>query len=429
MAVNDNFANRTLLSGLAPNGSGSNIGATTELGEPVQSGITNSLWWSWIAPNDGTFTIDTKNSDFDTFLSVFTGSAVNNLTLKDFNDDEAPVTYPYTSLLTLNATAGTTYQIAVDGYQGSTGNIQLKIVPLVINGTPNADILTGSAYSETINGLASNDKIDGGAGDDTLNGNDGDDTLNGNDGSDRLDGGPGADRLTGGGLGKDTYIVDNVGDVVVELPDNSNNAIDLVESSITYTLPAEVESLTLTGSAGVHGTGNNLQNHIRGNFSNNVLNGSSGNDVLDGSNGNDALLGGPDSDILIGGPGSDQFVFTSSFPMAGVDTITDFNIFSGDKVILSKPIFSSLETVGGYPPTGGNPLIAGDFSVINVAATSEVAIAETSPNEIVYNRLTGSLFYNSNDNMPGFGATGGKFATIYDSPDDLTYTDFRVFMV
>jgi len=416
MAGNDNFANRILLSDLAPNGSGSNIGATVEVGEPVQSGITNSVWWSWTAPNDGTFTIDTKNSNFDTWLSVFTGSAVNNLTLKAFDDDAGG---SYTSLLTLNATAGITYQIAVDGYGSSAGNIQLNIVPVVINGTPNADILTGSAYSETINGLASNDEIYGGAGDDT---------LNGNDGEDRLDGGPGADRLTGGGLGKDTYIVDNVGDVVVELPDNSNNAIDLVESSITYTLPAEVESLTLTGSAGINGTGNNLQNNIRGNSSNNILSGWGGNDVLDGSGGNDALLGDSGNDILIGGPGSDQFVFMSSFAVAGVDTITDFNIFSGDKVILSKPIFSSLETVGGYPPTGGNPLIAGDFSVINVAAASEVAIAETSPNEIVYNRLTGSLFYNSNDNMPGFGATGGKFATIYDSPDDLTYTDFRVFI-
>ena len=416
MAVNDNFVNRILLSGLAPNGSGSNIGATAELSEPSQSGTINSVWWSWIAPHDGTFTIDTKNSNFDTWLSVYTGSAVNSLIRQGFDDDAGG---NYTSLLSLNTIAGTTYQIAVDGYNNITGNIQLNIVPVVINGTPNADTLTGSAYSETINGLASNDEINGGAGDDT---------LNGNDGNDRLDGGPGADRLTGGGLGKDTYIVDNVGDVVVELPDNSNNAIDVVESSITYTLPAEVESLTLTGSAGVHGTGNNLQNNIRGNFSNNILSGSSGNDVLDGAGGNDALLGESGNDILIGGSGSDQFVFMSSFSVAGVDTITDFNIFSGDKVILSKPIFSSLETVGGYPPTGGNPLIAGDFSVINVAAASEVAIAETSPNEIVYNRLTGSLFYNSNDNMPGFGATGGKFATIYDSPDDLTYTDFRVFI-
>ncbi|MEG4406982.1 hypothetical protein [Microcoleus sp. MON2_D5] len=57
MAVNDNFANRTLLSGLAPNGEGSNIGATGEVGEPSKSGLINSVWWSWTAPNDGTFTI------------------------------------------------------------------------------------------------------------------------------------------------------------------------------------------------------------------------------------------------------------------------------------------------------------------------------------------------------------------------------------
>jgi Ca2+-binding RTX toxin-like protein len=306
--VANNFADRILLSGLAPSTPGSNIGATGEVGEPTQSGVINSDWWSWTAPHNGTFSINTKNSNLDTYLSIFTGSAVNNLTVIGQHDDYDIATGDFTSLVTFHTISGTTYQIAIDGYSGMTGNFQLNIVPVVINGTPNADILTGSAYAETINGLASNDKIDGGAGDDTLNGNDGDDTLNGNDGNDRLDGGPGADRLTGGGLGRDTYIVDNVGDVVVELPDDSNNAIDLVESSITYTLPAEVESLTLTGSAGVHATGNDLQNNIRGNFSNNILNGSSGNDVLDGSDGNDALLGELEMTSLLA-----DLVVTNSF--------------------------------------------------------------------------------------------------------------------
>lgn len=332
MAVNDNFVGKFPLSGLASNGPGSNIGATREPDEPVQSGITNSVWWSWTAPNDGTFTIDTKNSNFDTWLSVFTGSAVNTLTLKAFDDDAGPTpTNRYTSLVTLDTIAGTTYQIAVDGYGSSTGNIQLKIVPLVINGTPNSDALNTTAYPETINGLAGDDHIYADAGNDILNGNDGNDFL--------------------------------VGET--------------------------------------------------------------GNDILNGNNGNDALLGGDGNDTLTGGAGSDQFVFVSLLPGIGVDTITDFNIFSGDRIMLRKPVFSSLETVGGYPPEG-NPLMAGDFWVINVAASSEVAIAETSPNEIVYNILTGSLFYNANDNMPGFGVGGGQFATLVGSPDYLSYTNIRV---
>jgi subtilisin family serine protease/methionine-rich copper-binding protein CopC len=121
---NDNFANRILLSGLPVSRTGSNVGATSEVGEPSQSGTTNSVWWSWTAPSSGTFVVDTKGSNFDSYLSIFTGSAVNNLSLISFDDDGGGSN---TSLINLNATAGTTYQIAVDGYSGATGSIQLNI--------------------------------------------------------------------------------------------------------------------------------------------------------------------------------------------------------------------------------------------------------------------------------------------------------------
>ncbi|MEG4861735.1 trypsin-like serine protease, partial [Microcoleus sp. K1-B1] len=166
--ANDNFANRIALTGETANGTGTNSGATGEVDEPTQSGITNSAWWSWTAPSSGTFTIDTKNSNFDTFLSVFTGSAVDNLTLIGANDDGGGNN---TSLYNLDATAGTTYQIAVDGYSSAIGEIQLHIAPYEINGTPNADNLSGTANPDTINGLAGNDTLNGLAGNDTLNGN------------------------------------------------------------------------------------------------------------------------------------------------------------------------------------------------------------------------------------------------------------------
>ncbi|UNU26074.1 bluetail domain-containing putative surface protein [Microcoleus vaginatus] len=291
--ANDNFANRIALTGVTANGTGRNTGATGEVGEPTQSGTTNSAWWSWTAPSTGTFTIDTKNSNFDTWLSVYTGSAVNNLTRIGFDDDAGGNN---TSLLSLNATAGTTYQIAVDGYQGGTGSIQLNIAPPPPperNGTPDPDNLIGTANPEIINGLAGNDTINGAAGNDT---------LNGNEDNDRLNGGPGADQMTGG-LGNDIYVVDNAGDVVSEL---AAQGTDLVQSGVTYTLLAEVENLTLTGIAGINGTGNTVANIISGNPGNNTLNGLAGNDNLNGAAGDDILNGNEGNDRLNGGPGADQ---------------------------------------------------------------------------------------------------------------------------
>jgi Ca2+-binding RTX toxin-like protein len=106
--------------------------------------------------------------------------------------------------------------------------------------------------------------------------------------------------------------------------------------------------------------------------------------------------------------------------LAGVATITDFAVASNDKIVLDKTLFSALET---FP---GSPLLAEDLTVINVAAAVEFIAAGSSFNEIVYNRLTGKLFYNADNTEVGFGAGGGWFATIVGSPDNLSTTNFRV---
>ena len=83
----------------------------------------------------------------------------------------------------------------------------------------------------------------------------------GNELNNVLTGNSAADTLTGG-LGDDTYVVGNAGDVVIE---NLNEGTDTVQSSVTYTLSANVENLTLTGTAAINGTGNELNNVITGN--------------------------------------------------------------------------------------------------------------------------------------------------------------------
>ena len=63
--------------------------------------------------------------------------------------------------------------------------------------------------------------------------------------------------------------------------------LDTVQSSITYTLGAEIENLTLTGNGSINGTGNALDNVLTGNSGNNTLNGGAGADTLIGGTGTD----------------------------------------------------------------------------------------------------------------------------------------------
>lgn len=137
--VNDAFAARTVLLGEIDFAEGTNFNATVELGEPqhARTGGIRSVWWSWTAPGTGPVSFDTFGSNFDTVLAVYTGSAVNALTLVAENDDD-PLLDELTSYVSFNAVAGVRYQIAVDGYDGEQGLIALyleftgPILPVII---------------------------------------------------------------------------------------------------------------------------------------------------------------------------------------------------------------------------------------------------------------------------------------------------------
>ena len=225
-------------------------------------------------------------------------------------------------------------------------DIVIERIDKTLNGTAGADTLTGGVGNDTLyglggndtlNGMAGNDLLDGGTGADRLSGGTGDDTyivdstsdvvteaasagadlvqssvthtlatnvenltlsgiaaingtgntqnnlLVGNGAANVINGGTGADTMSGG-LGNDTFVVDNIGDVVIE---NVTEGTDLVQSSLTYALGADLENLTLTGSAAINGTGNDLNNTLTGNAGDNVLNGGIGLDKLIGGAGND----------------------------------------------------------------------------------------------------------------------------------------------
>ncbi|MEI9902929.1 MAG: calcium-binding protein [Asticcacaulis sp.] len=189
--------------------------------------------------------------------------------------------------------------------------------------------------------------------------------LYGTSGADVMDGGSGADVMYGG-QGDDVYVVDNIGDVIGENPGEGE---DTVESYISYTLGDNVENLTLMGSAGLSGTGNELANTIIGNNGANTLTGGDGNDYIDGGKGNDILDGGNKNDTLEGGDGDDTIYASAGGDTvdggAGFDWYDASTLSSGLTISLASgrvsgagmsAELSSIEKVNG---TSGNDIITG----------------------------------------------------------------------
>ncbi len=288
------------------------------------------------------------DGDLDAFVGEFSGNTryfVNNgqlLVSKPGNDVLTGTPSNNDTVTYASATAPITVSLAI-GVQQNTGGAGLDTLINIEN-------LVGSSFNDNLIGNTKNNSLNGRAGNDTL------------------DGGVGSDSMIGG-LGNDSFVVNVVGDVVTE---NLNEGTDTVNSSVTYTLPANVENLTLTGASPINGTGNGLVNTITGNAANNQLNGGAGNDTINGGIGIDSLTGGIGNDI---------FRFTTT---GQIDTVTDYYV-ANDTIQLENAIFTKLTTTG--------TLAAAQFRIGAQAADSN--------DFIVYNNITGALFYDANGNGVG----------------------------
>ena len=170
-----------------------------------------------------------------------------------------------------------------------------------------------------------------------------------------------------GGTGNDTYVVDSAVDVVTEY---AGEGTDRVDTSVNYTLGANVENLDMSYGSQALGEGNDLNNIITGNSSNNTLSGNNGNDTLYGGDGNDVmyggsgndylegnvthddLYGGAGNDILVGGSGDDYFFFAESGG-ANKDTIVDFE-HNWDEIRLQDALDGVTNSaINGLAFTGG----------------------------------------------------------------------------
>ncbi|MEQ8700304.1 MAG: calcium-binding protein [Bauldia litoralis] len=172
-----------------------------------------------------------------------------------------------------------------------------------INGDANANVITSRKDGATVNGLG------------------GSDTLLGQEQADILNGGTGADVMRGRG-GDDTYVVDNVGDQVIEA---GGQGTDTVASSVSFTLGANVEYLGLSGTANISGTGNGLANILVGNSGNNALFGGDGADGIDGMGGADDMRGGTGDDTYFVDNAGDG---VTEFAGQGTDTVASSIAFT-----------------------------------------------------------------------------------------------------
>src|SRR6266536_2628723 len=126
--ANDDFADaRPLTSEMTGSMTGSNVGATKEIGEPDHAGNPggHSVWDSWIAPSSGNVAFSTEGSAFDTLLAVYTGAAVNSLTPIAANDDDPIAFTAGWSTVSFAVSNGVTYMVAVDGFSGKQGFLAL----------------------------------------------------------------------------------------------------------------------------------------------------------------------------------------------------------------------------------------------------------------------------------------------------------------
>ncbi len=286
---------------------------------------------------------------------------------------------------------------------------------VLIGGVGN-DQLSGLAGNDQLSGFAGNDILDGGTGADDLTGGIGDDTyvvdqagdtvteldevgidtvessisytlgdnvenltltgtadinatgtsetniLRGNSGANTLDGGAGADGLIGG-TGNDIYVVDQIGDTVTEL---NGEGSDTVESSITYALGANVENLTLTGTADINATGTAQANVLIGNTGANIMDGGAGADSMNGGDGDDTYVIDNVGDVIVDWKtgaigGNDTALSSVSYTITGmVENLTLTGTADIDAAGTAKDNIltgnSGANTLTGY---GGNDRLDG----------------------------------------------------------------------
>lgn len=245
-----------------------------------------------------------------------------------------------------------------------------------------------------------------------------DNSITGNSGNNTLDGGlTGADVLAGG-LGNDTYVVSHTGMTVTE---NDAEGTDTVMAGVTYTLGANLEKLTLTGTGNINGTGNSLVNVITGNAGNNTLDGQGGADTLVGGAGNDTYIvnetGVTLTELLAGGTDTVKINASTTLAANFENLILTGTALSGTGNTLSNVITGNDEDNTLNAGTAGmDTLIGGSGDDSYVIDHLGVKITEEDNSDIDFVQSTVS--YTLDANVENLTITGAAISGVGNVSDN-----------
>jgi Ca2+-binding RTX toxin-like protein len=336
---------------------------------------------------------------------------------------------------------------------------------------------TGGSGSDTISNF---ENLAGTNYNDTLIGDSGNNVLYGYNGNDILSGGAGNDTMLGG-AGNDAYYVDSTSDILYETTTSISSVdaggIDMVISSVSWTLGDYFENLRLNSSSAIDGTGNALNNIIFAGNGDNVLDGGAGTDMLSyyyssagvslnlastsaqatggsgsdtvlnfenlagtmyndtlignggnntlyGYSGNDKLIGGAGNDLLNGGNGNDMLVGSigkdTLIGGGGNDTFYFNTTPNASTNVDTITDFSSADDViwlenAIFTSLSATGTLASDYF-------SATATAQDANDYIFYDQTTGNLYYDAD----GTGSTAAVQIANLSSHPSINYSDFFI---